>query len=415
MNVKTYDMPMFFKLSSLNDVKRHKRLPTSVRLAFMALLRTDIGSLAVTLPGLGVYLFDHGNPGPQADIKVKDLRMVTDVLLHGDIGFANAYMADQFETSDLTAVLEFFAVNFEKAGALGRGNKLKNLLVKLVDSLTRQNTKRGSKQNILAHYDLGNAFYEKWLDPTMTYSSAIYEGQEDIVTAQNRKYDAIARSLGAKPGDHILEIGSGWGGFAEYAAKTYGSKITTITISNAQHEYARKRIFKAGLAEQVDVRLCDYRDVEGSFDGVASIEMFEAVGESFWPGYFDKLSGVLKEGKRAALQIITIDDELFDGYRNRVDFIQKYIFPGGMLPSEAVLKEQFDRAGLVYESAQMFGESYAETLRVWAENFRRFWPEIQTLGFDKGFRNLWEYYLCYCEAGFKTGRTDVGHFVLRKP
>ena len=249
----------------------------------------------------------------------------------------------------------------------------------------------------------------------MTYSSAIYEGQEDIVTAQNRKYDAIARSLGAKPGDHILEIGSGWGGFAEYAAKTYGSKITTITISNAQHEYARERIFKAGLTEQVDVRLCDYRDVEGSFDGVASIEMFEAVGESFWPGYFDKLSGVLKEGKRAALQIITIDDELFDGYRNRVNFIQKYIFPGGMLPSEAVLKEQFDRAGLVYESAQMFGASYAETLRVWAENFRRFWPEIQTLGFDKGFRNLWEYYLCYCEAGFKTGRTDVGHFVLRKP
>ena len=402
-------------ISSAKDVKAIKGIPQAIKLAFLALTRTDQGSLIVTLPQNRVFRFDHGKPGPQADLTVKDRNMVGGVLLRGDIGFAEAYMADQFETTDLTAVLEFFAVNFENAGKLGRGSKIKNAISKIIDALTRKNSKRGSKKNILAHYDLGNAFYEKWLDPSMTYSSAIFDNDLDMVPAQERKYDSIAQKIEAHPDAHILEIGSGWGGFAEHAAKKYGSKVTTITISDAQHEYASRRIFEAGLNERVSVELRDYRDVDGQYDGVASIEMFEAVGESYWPQYFNKIAGVLDSGKRAALQIITIDDALFDSYRTRVDFIQKYIFPGGMLPSESALKEQFNKAGLVYEGAHMFGQSYAETLKKWAEEFRAAWHEIEPIGFDRAFRNLWEYYLCYCEAGFRTGRTDVGQFVIRKP
>ncbi len=401
-------------IRTANDVRKIADIPNSIRLAFIALTRTKNGRMKISLPDGRVFVFDQDIPGPDAHIIVKDQAMARRVLMKGDIGFAECYMDDQFETPSLTAVLEYFAVNFEEAGKLGRGSFLGNIVAKAIDAFTRQNTRRGSKKNILAHYDLGNAFYEKWLDPSMTYSSALFDGTRDMLPAQQKKYDSIAQKIGAQPDAHILEIGSGWGGFAEHAAMNYGSRITTITISNAQHEYASRRIFEAGLAERVKVELRDYRDVEGQYDGVASIEMFEAVGESFWPSYFGKLAQVLQSGKRAALQIITIDDGLFDGYRNRVDFIQKYIFPGGMLPSETALKEQFSRAGLVFEGAHMFGQSYADTLKEWGQSFRNAWPEIEQLGFDRPFRNLWEYYLSYCEAGFRTGRTDVGQFVVHK-
>lgn len=402
------------RVTSSAEVRSIKDIPLSIRMAFLALLKTSKGQLTIELPDQRRFIFDQGVEGPSGEIIISDTSMVKGVLSAGDIGFAEAYMDGQFSTPDLTSVLQFFAVNFETAGKLGRGSPLRNLLSKLIDQVTRRNTKKGSKQNILAHYDLGNAFYEKWLDPSMTYSSAIFADTEDMGPAQKLKYDSIARKIGAKPDDHILEIGSGWGGFAEHAAMNFGSKITTITISDEQHAYASKRIFEAGLAERVKVELRDYRDVDGKFDGVASIEMFEAVGESYWPTYFNKISSVLDHGKRAALQIITIEDGLFESYRKRVDFIQKYIFPGGMLPSEEALNKEFRQAGLQFQEQTMFGDSYAKTLRRWADDFRAQWPQIEQLGFDRTFRNLWEYYLCYCEAGFLTGRTNVGQFVVSK-
>lgn len=354
------------RVTSSAEVRSIPDIPLSIRLAFLALLKTSKGQLTIELPDLRRFTFDQGITGPSGEIIISDPSMVKRVLSAGDIGFAEAYMDGQFSTPDLTSVLQFFAVNFETAGKLGRGSPLRNLLSKLVDQVTRRNTKKGSKQNILAHYDLGNAFYEKWLDPSMTYSSAIFVDTDDMGPAQKLKYDGIAKKIGARPDAHILEIGSGWGGFAEHAAMHYGSKITTITISDEQHAYASKRIFEAGLAERVKVELRDYRDVDGKFDGVASIEMFEAVGETYWPTYFNKISSVLDHGKRAALQIITIDDSLFESYRKRVDFIQKYIFPGGMLPSEEALNKEFRQAGLQFQEQTMFGDSYAKTLRRWA-------------------------------------------------
>lgn len=408
-------MSTVYEISNESTMKEIASLPTSVRLACLALRSTRKGRLILTLPDERMFRFDHGIPGPKAEIHVKDNAMFRRVLGAGDIGFADAYMDEQFDTPDLTAVLEFFAVNFDQAGKLGRGSKFPNVLRFIVNALTRQNTRKGSKQNILSHYDLGNSFYEKWLDPSMTYSSGIFEDGDTISDAQRRKYDHIARSVGAAPGKEILEIGSGWGGFAEYVASTYGSKVRSITISDAQYEYARNRIDKAGLSDLVSIELCDYRDVEGSFDAVVSIEMFEAVGEAFWPGYFEKIESLLRPGGKAGLQIITIEDDLFPRYRKRVDFIQKYIFPGGMLPSISVLKEVISTAGLQYESEEMFGQSYAKTLNIWNQEFQRHWNDIQQLGFDRKFRNLWEYYLSYCEAGFSTGRTDVGQFLLSKP
>lgn len=401
-------------IAETSAVRKLPGLPGSVRLAFLALSRISKGRLTVRLASGQVFIFDKGNPGPVAEIHVFDNSLAGRVLLRGDIGFADAYMDGQFDTPDLTAVLEYFAINFESAGKLGRGSPVSNALMKIVDTFTRGNSRKGAKKNILAHYDLGNEFYETWLDPTMTYSSAIFDGAENMIEAQEKKYSAIAAKIEANPDSHILEIGSGWGGFAEHAAKAYGAKVTTITISDAQHAYASKRIYEAGLNERVKVELCDYRDVDGQYDGIASIEMFEAVGEAYWSGYFNKVADCLKSGKRAALQIITIDDDLYEGYRKRVDFIQKYIFPGGMLPSQSALEREIRKAGLEYESAHMFGQSYADTLKIWASNFRQAWPDIEDLGFDLKFRKLWAYYLSYCEAGFKTGRTDVGQFVIRK-
>jgi cyclopropane-fatty-acyl-phospholipid synthase len=282
--------------------------------------------------------------------------------------------------------------------------------------MLRANTKKGSRRNILAHYDLGNDFYARWLDPTMTYSSALYTSvDQNLENAQLAKYRSIARNLNLKPGDHVLEIGSGWGGFAEVAAKEYSARVTSITISDAQHAYATKRIADAGLSSQVEIVLRDYRDVRGQFDAVASIEMFEAVGEEYWPSYFGKIAEVLKPGGRAALQIITIDDDYFDLYRKRADFIQHYIFPGGMLPSERRLRQETAAVGLGFEVDAMFGKSYARTLGEWAKRFELAWDDIKGGKFNESFRRLWLYYLAYCEAGFRTGRIDVGQFVLTKP
>ena len=316
-------------------------------------------------------------------------------------------MAGEWDTPDLSAVLEAFSQNFDRLTALVRGNPLMHAVNSLYHLLHR-NDRRGSRKNIHAHYDLGNAFYSRWLDPSMTYSSALYEAPgQTLDQAQRSKYAALARSIDLRPGQHVLEVGCGWGGFAEFAAKEVGARVTGITISQAQHDFAKQRLFDQGLAEKADIRLIDYRDVEGRFDSVASIEMFEAVGEAYWPTYFGKIREVLSPGGRAGLQIITIRDELFAQYRSHTDFIQRYVFPGGMLPSEARLRQETTAAGLVWTEVNRFGQNYADTLAEWAARFETAWEDIKGLGFDERFRRLWRFYLSYCEAGFRTERTNV--------
>jgi cyclopropane-fatty-acyl-phospholipid synthase len=323
-------------------------------------------------------------------------------------------MAGEWDTPDLSALLEAFTLNFDRLEKLVRGNPLARAVNRVAHALNR-NSRRGARRNIHAHYDLGNAFYSRWLDPSMTYSSARFERPgQPLGEAQHHKYATLARDIGLAPGRHVLEIGCGWGGFAEFAAREVGARVTGITISRAQHDFARKRLFDQGLADLADIRLMDYRDVEGKFDHVASIEMFEAVGEAYWPAYFAKIADVLSPGGRAGLQIITIRDELFRAYRARSDFMRKYIFPGGMLPSERRLREETERAGLEWKAIARFGQNYADTLAAWAASFESAWDEIRGLGFDERFRRLWRFYLSYCEAGFRTERTNVVQLSLTR-
>ncbi|MES2722594.1 MAG: cyclopropane-fatty-acyl-phospholipid synthase family protein [Pseudomonadota bacterium] len=356
----------------------------------------------------------EGEPGPKARIIVRDFRFIGRALASGDIGFAEGYAAGEWDTPDLTAVLSVFSLNFQNLSKITEGNPLVGISNFVAHALNG-NSRKGSKRNIHAHYDLGNAFYARWLDPSMTYSSAryAYPGQ-NLQDAQQNKYATLAQQMDLRAGQSVLEIGCGWGGFAEYAAKEVGAKVTAITISQAQYDYARRRMFNQGLNELADIRLIDYRDVEGTFDRVASIEMFEAVGERYWPTYFNKIHQLLKPGGRAGLQIITIQDELFEGYRKRADFIQKYIFPGGMLPSESRLKAETTRAGLTWTGISRFGPDYADTLAEWSERFDARWDDIKGDGFDEKFRRIWRFYLSYCDAGFRTGRTDVVQLGLSK-
>ena len=400
--------------ASMSTLRALRDTPAGFRLAGMIILRAEQGSLRFNLPDGRSILFDHGKKGPHGVVDVHDYGFAKRALAGGDVGFAESYMDGEWSTPDLTAVLEFFSENFEAAGKLAVGGTVVRFLNNIRHFFNR-NSKSGAKRNIMAHYDLGNEFYELWLDPTMTYSSALFDRENlSLEQAQSAKYAAIADKIGAGPDSHILEIGCGWGGFAEYAAKHRGSRVTCLTISEAQREYAIHRMEKQGLADRVDIRLEDYRDHKGSYDGVASIEMFEAVGEAYWPSYFDKVRECLKDGAKAALQIITIDDHLFKRYRKRADFIQRYIFPGGMLPSETALRASFDNAGLRYDGVHYFGLDYARTLKIWAQRFESAWEQIQTYDFDDRFHRLWRFYLSYCEAGFRNGRINVGQFQLSK-
>ncbi|MFZ5669857.1 MAG: class I SAM-dependent methyltransferase [Pseudomonadota bacterium] len=372
------------------------------------------GSLVWVLPG-GVEVPCSGaEPGPAARLVVRDYRFIRRCLAGGSVGFAEGYMAGEWDTPDLSALLTAFALNFDRLQALVAGNPLVRA-IDFVAHLMRRNDRRGSRRNIHAHYDLGNRFYERWLDRTMTYSAAVYErpGQA-LDAAQRNKYAALARAMDLKAGQSVLEIGCGWGGFAEFAAGEVDARVTGITISREQYDFARKRLFDQGLAEKADIRLVDYRDVEGRFDRVASIEMFEAVGEEYWPTYFGKIRDVLTPGGRAGLQIITIRDEFFSVYRRRADFIQKYIFPGGMLPSEEVLRPLVARSGLQWSGVVRYGQHYADTLAEWGQRFEAAWDDIRRLGFDERFRKMWRYYLSYCEAGFRTERTNVVQLSLSK-
>jgi|CXWL01.1.fsa_nt_gi cyclopropane-fatty-acyl-phospholipid synthase len=389
-------------------------VPARTKAILIACASVKGGALIVRLPDERAFLFGDPDLSP-AEMRIQDHAFAQRVLRNGDIGFAEGWMAGEWDSPDLTALLTLLADNIERFTRVFEGS----LFGKFVHGLrhfTNANTKSGSKKNILAHYDLGNRFYETWLDRTMTYSSGRYDANvRDLEAAQVAKYRALAEHLELKPGEHVLEIGCGWGGFAEFAAREYGARVTGITISDEQYDYARARMERAGLSGLVDIRKQDYRDVEGSFDKVASIEMFEAVGEKYWPAYFAKINEVLKPGGRAGLQIITIDDKLFDKYRTRADFIQRYVFPGGMLASVERLRDEVAGAGLIWRKVDAFGQSYAQTLAEWGRRFQAKWHDIADLGFDERFKRLWLFYLGYCEAGFRTGRTDVVQLAIAKP
>jgi cyclopropane-fatty-acyl-phospholipid synthase len=393
-----------------------KGVPMAFKMATMAMTKIVEGSITVKLPDGRVLVFEGLRPGKSAQFSIADFGFIKRVAAQGDIGFAEGLMAGEWDTPDLAALLEVFSSNLDLMPRLLIGGPLMNALNTLRHKLLNRNTRKGSQKNILSHYDLGNAFYSRWLDPSMTYSSAVYEKEgEDLTSAQMNKYRGLAEKVGLKPGMEVLEIGCGWGGFAEFAAREYGVHVTGVTISKEQHAYAVERLAKAGLAERTEIKLMDYRDIRGQYDAVVSIEMFEAVGEEYWPTYFAKVSEVLKSGAKAGLQVITIDERLFEDYRTRADFIQRYVFPGGMLPSVPRLEAEVAKAGLVWQGAAVFGLSYADTLAEWGKRFLAEWRSIRDMGFDERFRQLWRFYLAYCEAGFRTGRIDVGHFAMQKP
>jgi len=373
------------------------------------------GRIDIQLPDGRWFRAEGPAPGPHGVVNCHDNRVWGRTVKDGaDIGFAEAYVDGWWSSPDLQAVLDVSLLNNEE---MARNLSL-GMLARLIERTRhwlRRNSRSGSKRNIMAHYDLGNAFYETWLDGSMTYSSALFHQQGETMEAgQANKYGALCDALNLQPDATVLEVGCGWGGFAEYAARERGAKITGITISPAQLDYAQKRIFEAGLAERVTLELRDYRAQEGQFDHIASIEMFEAVGEQYWPAYFNTLHGRLKPGGTANLQIITIADHLFENYRRNVDFVQKHIFPGGMLPSRAALRQQTDRAGLTWRDSIEFGDSYSETLRRWSVVFNDRWDEIAPLGFDDRFRRLWNFYLASCAACFLAKTTDVTQLGLAR-
>lgn len=356
---------------------------------------------------------NNNDDGPHGILVVRNKRCFKRFLTGGSLGICEAYIDGDFDSPNLAALYTLCLLNQQTLEQVLMGKVWVRALSRLYHIL-RPNSRKGARKNISAHYDLGNDFYKKWLDETMTYSSALFEDKDQsLKAAQNIKYEALCRSVDLKPRDHVLEIGCGWGGFAEYAAREYGAKVTALTISKEQYDFAKARIEKAGLADLVEIRFQDYRDVSGQFDKIVSIEMFEAVGEQYWSTYFDTVKARLKQGGKAAFQIITIDDSQFDAYRKKADYIQKYIFPGGMLPSLEKLREHSQKAGLSWDQLYGFGQDYAKTLMIWNEAFQEKWSEVEAMGFDKKFKRIWEQYLAYCTAGFISKQIDVVHLTLK--
>jgi cyclopropane-fatty-acyl-phospholipid synthase len=383
-----------------------------VRILARLLQSLRYGSLSVTLPS-GQKLVRVGpEPGPEATLVMHRWRALRRLVTGGDIGFAQAWIDGDCSSLDLTALIRLAARNLHARGGATKGSALSQLAFRLRHRLN-DNTRRGSARNITAHYDLGNEFFRIWLDEAMVYSSALWDGSTPTLeAAQARKVERVCDLLNIKGGERILEIGCGWGALAARLTEAGAAHVTGLTLSPAQLEFARDLAVARESGSQVDFRLQDYRDVEGRFDRVVSVEMAEAVGEAWWPAYFGKIARSLEPGGRAVLQMITIAEEHFDDYRRTVDFIQRYIFPGGCLPSKTVLHQQFERAGLRLVSQESFGLSYARTLAEWRRRFHTRWPEIAALRFDDRFRRLWDYYLSYCAAGFLEGATDVGLYCV---
>jgi cyclopropane-fatty-acyl-phospholipid synthase len=386
-------------------------LTISTHFVLKALDRLTIGHLELQMPDGTVRSFGDPSSTRTAVLEVRTPRFFRRVLTDGDIGLAEAYMDGDCDSPDLPSLVALLADNEQALGGMAHTNFLHNMALRLLHR-RRNNSRKGSKRNIHAHYDLGNRFYGLWLDPTMSYSSALYEGEtKSLEAAQTAKYERVLRQLGAKQGDSILEIGCGWGGFAEVAARR-GMRVTAVTISKEQLDYARQRLERAGLADRVDLQFRDYRDLSGQYDHIVSIEMIEAVGERYWPDYFAALKRHLVPGGSAIVQAIVIADEFFASYRHRPDFIQTYIFPGGMLLTPQRIAEQCRKAGLKVAELYSFGLDYARTLETWLGRFDAAAAEVGRLGFDERFRRMWRYYLAYCAAGFATRRTDVlqAHF-----
>ena len=376
------------------------------------LSRIEAGELRAVFPSNFQKVYSGGQVGPTADIKINSWKLVPRLLLSGDMGLAESFLSGEWETSNLTQLILLGDINERALGNAVTPSKFINLIEKLRHQ-RRDNSKRGSRRNIAAHYDLGNEFYSHWLDNSMSYSSALFtDFGEELEVGQNRKYQRLAKALKLKEGDQVLEIGCGWGGFAEIAAKEYKCNVVGITLSNEQAKFAQRRMQENQLSNLVDIRIEDYRDVQGSFDKIVSIEMFEAVGEEHWRNYFETIKTRLKPGGLAGIQSITIANEFFETYKRRPDFIQKYIFPGGILPSEDKLNNAVSSAGLKILDDYYFGKSYAETLRRWQSTFEQKWDDIKNLGFDEKFQKMWRYYLSYCEAGFESGHINVGQFLI---
>ncbi|KIC26596.1 MULTISPECIES: SAM-dependent methyltransferase [unclassified Leisingera] len=391
----------------LTSVEGQKDLPRYFPAVFAKVKAMEVGQLDIQLPDGRIFTAKGRNPGPAADLIIHHPDCFARLIREGDLGFSDAYLEGWWSTTDLQAFMDLVHMGADTVYDGFPGQGLARAYERFRFWLHR-NHKRQAKKNISYHYDLGNDFYRLWLDDTMTYSSALFRsGQDSLEAAQTAKYASLVDQMGVQPGDHVLEVGCGWGGFAEYAARERGLKVTGLTISKEQLRFARQRIEKAGLSGQVELRLQDYRDCRGQFDGIASIEMFEAVGEKYWPAYFGAIRDRLKPGGKATLQIITVADRRWEIYRKGVDFIQKHIFPGGMLPSPAVLRGQVERAGLGVVKSIEFGNSYDLTLRRWHETFNARWEQIAGLGFDERFHKMWNFYLTSCAAAFKTGNCDV--------
>lgn len=383
-----------------------KRLETF----FEALKNINHGAIIMEFPNGEIHKFSSNNNFPLAHIKIKDLKMVDECLIGGDLAFGETYMQDQWETNNLADLLLFFVLNSDVLEHFFHAHKFKMFWL-YVGALFRKNTKNGSKKNIEFHYDLGNEFYQLWLDKTMTYSSAFFDDQDlDLKLAQKNKYQRILSKLSGKT---ILEIGCGWGGFAFEAAEK-GYEITGLTLSKEQKKYAEDLALKNNFADKFKVKLQDYRFEKEQYDNVVSIEMFEAVGKEYWDAYFQTIRNSLKQNGKAVVQTITIDDEVFLGYQNRVDFIQKHIFPGGFLPSKAEFIRSANNNGLTVIDAFSFGKDYQKTLLIWLDNFNQARERVLKLGFSEQFIRKWQFYLAYCAAGFGSFRTDVIQFELIK-
>ncbi len=390
--------------------------PAAARAVFGLLRQLHAGSLDVQLPD-GSQLHFGAHEEPRAALRLHDWSACSAALTSGDIGFAESYIAGGWTSPDLAALLRLFIVNREALEAVIYGTWWGSLAYR-VKHLLNRNSRRGSRKNIHAHYDIGNPFYRLWLDETMNYSSALFGGDFSLPTeqAQAAKVRRAIAECGVKPGQRLLEIGCGWGALAETAAAEAGAQVTGLTLSGEQLDYARERLQRAGLAGRAEMRLQDYRDIRDEpFDAIASIEMFEAVGREYWGGYFATVRDRLKPGGRACIQSITIRDDLFERYLRSSDFIQQYIFPGGLLPSRSAFRAEAARAGLEVVGEFAFGPDYAETLRRWRASFLSQDGPLRRLGLDTRFMRIWEFYLAYCEAAFDTGSTDVVQFTLRRP
>ena len=371
------------------------------------------GSISIEWPNGVTNKIDADNHGPHAHLKIADNNVIKEIIHGGSVKFAELYMDKRISSNNLTSLMHYCALNNDQAEETFKISFLKYLYNKFLHFKNR-NTKIQAKKNISYHYDLGNQFYRYWLDKSMTYSSAIFSNQYDkLELAQKNKYKKLAELSNIKNGDTILEIGCGWGGFSEFLGNNYNCKITAITISKEQFNFAKKRIEEANLSKKVTVLFCDYRNIEGKFDKIVSIEMFEAVGKDYWNVFFDKIKSILKPNGNIGLQLITIDDKIYNVYEKNPDFIQKYIFPGGMLPSFKILENILSNNSLYIESVNSYANDYAKTLSLWKQEFNKNWENIEKLGFDETFNRMWNYYLSYCEGGFLSKNIDLKQINLK--